>query len=87
MRIIRGANLAMDAVDGYRKTKKFVDDHHKIQNPLMDAHDIAVRVVNQKVEPSDVHQIKHGVKKSIPYIYKAVVRHVQRQRARQNEET
>lgn len=78
MRLIRGANLAMDAAEGFRKTKKFVKDHHSIQNPLMEAHDIAKRVARRDVRSEDVHQIKNGARRSIPYIYRAVMRHVQK---------
>lgn len=78
---IRAANLAMDAAEGYRKTKSFVKDHNKISNVLADAEDISKRVVRREVRPSDVHQLKRGVVKSVPYVYRAVARHIQRVQA------
>lgn len=75
---IRAANLAMDAAEGYRKTKSFVKDHNRISNVLADAEDVSKRVVRREVRPSDVHQIKRGIVKSAPYVYRAVAKHIQK---------
>lgn len=78
MRLIRAANLAMDAAEGYRKTKKFVGKHNKITNVLADAEGVSKRIVRREVRPSDVHLIKKGAVKSAPYVYRAVARHIRR---------
>jgi len=78
---IRTANLAMDAAEGYRKTKSFVRDHNKISNVLTEVECVGKRVVRREVRPSDVHQLKNGVVKSVPYVYRAVARHIQRVQA------
>jgi len=76
LRMYRAATTAGNAVDGYRKTKRMLDDHYKQNNEFLNKGELLDRIINKKVRQEDVRDGAHAIINSIPRVYRVVSRHI-----------
>ena len=80
-RVYRAARTTREAVRGYKRAKRMLDDHREQSEVLMDAEDLTRRIQNDQVRPEDIHNAAKFAFNSIPKVYGAVSKYIAKRNA------
>lgn len=85
LKIYRTAKFVGGVRAGYHKTKDALDAHREQSDILIDASDLAHRVIHKQVRPEDVRGGARAIVNNAPRIYRAVVSHIQKQKSKKED--
>lgn len=81
LRVYRAARTTRQAIRGYKRTKRMLDDHREQNDVLMDAEEVAERIREERVRSEDVQNAARFAFNSLPKIYRVVAKHMAKRNA------
>ena len=84
LRAYRAVKTAGRVRRGYEKLEVVMDEANGNTNMLLDVAEFAERVREERVRPEDIRQGGRKIVNSLPRVYRAVARHIQKRGAEQD---
>lgn len=87
LRVCRAASAVSRVRGTFDEIKEAVGLHNQQVNTMLNASELAGRILEKRVEPGDVKTIGRSVVQSAPKVCNAIADHIRRHRAKSNAKT